>query len=162
MSMMSRGKLLKPSEVAERLGVDSATVGRYIREKRLPAIYTAGGHDCVYEADVDAFLARVERPRDAGAITIALINQKGRVGKTTATANLSVLMQPRGMLTARAALCDFIGIRCQSVPIRLSSPLGEDKVKTRKLLAPTQPLAAKVAARRELMRHQEISYDRRA
>ena len=94
---MGRGKLLKPSEVADRLGVDSGTVGRYIREKRLPAIYTAGGHHRVYETDVDAFLARAERPRDAGAITIALINQKGGVGKTTAAANLAVLMHEIGL-----------------------------------------------------------------
>lgn len=95
--VMGRGKLLKPSEVADRLGVDSGTVGRYIREKRLPAIYTAGGHHRVYETDVDAFLARAERPRDAGAITIALINQKGGVGKTTAAANLAVLMHEIGL-----------------------------------------------------------------
>lgn len=99
-----RGKLLKPSEVAERLGVDSGTVGRYIREKRLSAIYTAGGHHRVYEMDVDAFLARAERPRDAGAIIIALINQKGGVGKTTATANLAVLLHEIGL---RALVVDL-------------------------------------------------------
>ncbi len=99
-----RGKLLKPSEVAERLGVDSGTVGRYIREKRLPAIYTAGGHHRVYEVDLDAFLARAERPRDAGAIIIALINQKGGVGKTTATANLAVLIHEVGL---RALVVDL-------------------------------------------------------
>ncbi len=95
--LIGRGKLLKPSEVADRLGVDSGTVGRYIREKRLPAIYTAGGHHRVYEADLDAFLARAERPKDGGAIVIALINQKGGVGKTTAVANLAVLMHEIGL-----------------------------------------------------------------
>ena len=99
-----RGKLLKPSEVAERLGVDSGTVGRYIRDKRLPAIYTAGGHHRVYEVDVEAFLARAERPRDSGAIIIALINQKGGVGKTTATANLGVLI---GQIGLRPLLVDL-------------------------------------------------------
>jgi chromosome partitioning protein len=86
------GKLLRTSEVAERLGVDTGTIARYIREGTLPAISTNGGHYRVYEAELDAFLAGKGLSRGEGAIVIALVNQKGGVGKTTATANLAVLM----------------------------------------------------------------------
>jgi chromosome partitioning protein len=140
-----RGKLLKPSEVAERLGVDSGTVGRYIREKRLPAIYTAGGHHRIYEMDVDAFLARVERPRDAGAIVIALINQKGGVGKTTATANLGVLLHEIGLralvvdLDPQGSLTWSLGYQPDSVRHTIFDAIkGEPDIPMADLVLPTE------------------------
>jgi excisionase family DNA binding protein len=95
---MAQGKFLKTSEVAQRLGIDLTTVGRYIREGILPATTTAGGHHRIYEDDLYAFMANGGRAKDDGAIVIALANQKGGVGKTTATANLGVLLWGMGLL----------------------------------------------------------------
>src|SRR5437868_14581262 len=94
--MTNPGKLLKTSEVAQRLGVDTATVGRYIREGILPATSTAGGHHRVYEADLHAFMAGGARSKDEGAIIIALANQEGGGGETTAAAKLGGLVWQMG------------------------------------------------------------------
>lgn len=93
--MAESGRLLRSSEVAEKLGVDTGTVSRYIREGVIPATSTSGGHYRVYESDLDAFLAG--KSKEEGAVTIALVNQKGGVGKTTATANLAVLLSNMGL-----------------------------------------------------------------
>lgn len=95
--MKEQGRLLRTSEVAEKLGVHTGTVAQYIRDGLLPAIATTGGHYRVYESDVDAFLAGSSLDKNRGAIVLALVNQKGGVGKTTAAANLGVLLSHLGM-----------------------------------------------------------------
>lgn len=97
MTERQRGKLLRTSEVAERLGIHTGTVSQYIRDGSLPAISTSGGHYRIYESDVEAFLAGSTLDKEHGATVIALVNQKGGVGKTTASANLAVLLSQMGL-----------------------------------------------------------------
>jgi excisionase family DNA binding protein len=53
--------LLTPGEVAEMFGVDTATVTRWARSGRLPAVRTLGGHRRFREQDVREWL-REYRP----------------------------------------------------------------------------------------------------
>ena len=57
--MEKSGKLIRTSEAADRLGVDTGTVVRYIKNGLLPAVTTGGGHYRIQVADVERFQAGV-------------------------------------------------------------------------------------------------------
>lgn len=45
-------RYFNPSQAARRLGVDRATIVRWIRRGHLPASRTPGGHYRIFEADL--------------------------------------------------------------------------------------------------------------
>jgi len=57
-------RLMTPGEVAALAGVDTATVARWARTGRLPAVRTPGGHHRFRECDVRERLS--ELPRQVG------------------------------------------------------------------------------------------------
>src|SRR5215216_3624034 len=128
-------KLLTTREVADRLGVDTKTILRYLKAGRLKGAKLANEYR-IPESSVQSLLGAGPKPAasvDTAVIT-AIVNQKGGVGKTTTTFNLGVGLQRLGKrvllvdLDPQAALTVSAGISLPHITVSIYQALLDDAV----------------------------------
>lgn len=129
--------LLTTKEVADRLGVDPKTVLRYLRSGKLKGSRLSGAWR-IPESSVRTLLAapvdQSAEPPVQSAVVIAVVNQKGGVGKTTTTFNLGAALQKRGRrvllvdLDPQASLSVSAGIPIAHLSISIYQLLLDDKL----------------------------------
>jgi chromosome partitioning protein len=127
--------LLSTKQVADRLGVDTKTVLRYLHQGKLRGV-RIGRDYRITEGALGVLLTEPQAapPVRTEALVTAVVNQKGGVGKTTTTFNLGVglrRMDRRVLLIdldPQAALSTSAGISVAHLTASIYQALLDDKI----------------------------------